>query len=154
MSARQRPDMISRKTCRQLFSRRHIFACQAYPALTAAGRGWFAGLGCLLAEYAASLRFQTSALTLTKKARRIPLTSGTHKNGGACRDRTDDLKLAKLPLSQLSYGPEPVGSAPSLAGPAGRPGGPPDRGASQGDAEAAKAQDSQARHGAQAEWWA
>jgi hypothetical protein len=23
-------------------------------------------------------------------------------NGGACRDRTDDLKLAKLPLSQLS----------------------------------------------------
>jgi hypothetical protein len=28
------------------------------------------------------------------------------KNGGAGRDRTDDLKLAKLPLSQLSYGPE------------------------------------------------
>ena len=27
------------------------------------------------------------------------------KNGGAGRDRTDDLKLAKLPLSQLSYGP-------------------------------------------------
>ena len=26
--------------------------------------------------------------------------------GGAGRDRTDDLKLAKLPLSQLSYGPE------------------------------------------------
>ena len=25
--------------------------------------------------------------------------------GGAYRDRTDDLKLAKLPLSQLSYGP-------------------------------------------------
>jgi hypothetical protein len=23
-------------------------------------------------------------------------------DGGACRDRTDDLKLAKLPLSQLS----------------------------------------------------
>ena len=29
----------------------------------------------------------------------------TVKNGGARRDRTDDLKLAKLPLSQLSYGP-------------------------------------------------
>ena len=28
------------------------------------------------------------------------------KNGGARRDRTDDLKLAKLALSQLSYGPE------------------------------------------------
>jgi hypothetical protein len=27
------------------------------------------------------------------------------KNGGARRDRTDDLKLAKLALSQLSYGP-------------------------------------------------
>ena len=26
-------------------------------------------------------------------------------NGGADRDRTDDLKLAKLALSQLSYGP-------------------------------------------------
>ena len=29
-------------------------------------------------------------------------------NGGAGRDRTDDLKLAKLPLSQLSYGPIPI----------------------------------------------
>jgi hypothetical protein len=29
------------------------------------------------------------------------------RNGGARRDRTDDLKLAKLALSQLSYGPEP-----------------------------------------------
>ncbi len=28
--------------------------------------------------------------------------------GGASRDRTDDLKLAKLALSQLSYGPDPV----------------------------------------------
>jgi hypothetical protein len=28
-----------------------------------------------------------------------------HANGGADRDRTDDLKLAKLALSQLSYGP-------------------------------------------------
>ncbi len=26
-------------------------------------------------------------------------------DGGARRDRTDDLKLAKLALSQLSYGP-------------------------------------------------
>ena len=30
---------------------------------------------------------------------------GTKVFGGAGRDRTDDLKLAKLPLSQLSYGP-------------------------------------------------
>ena len=31
--------------------------------------------------------------------------NGIQQNGGARRDRTDDLKLAKLPLSQLSYGP-------------------------------------------------
>ena len=30
----------------------------------------------------------------------------TPRFGGARRDRTDDLKLAKLALSQLSYGPE------------------------------------------------
>ena len=29
-------------------------------------------------------------------------------DGGASRDRTDDLKLAKLALSQLSYGPLPA----------------------------------------------
>ena len=33
--------------------------------------------------------------------------------GGAGRDRTDDLKLAKLALSQLSYGPKPA-AAPEL----------------------------------------
>ena len=32
-------------------------------------------------------------------------TANLSENGGAGRDRTDDLKLAKLPLSQLSYGP-------------------------------------------------
>ena len=31
----------------------------------------------------------------------------TGRVGGARRDRTDDLKLAKLALSQLSYGPNP-----------------------------------------------
>jgi hypothetical protein len=30
------------------------------------------------------------------------LLNRSQENGGACRDRTDDLKLAKLPLSQLS----------------------------------------------------
>ena len=33
----------------------------------------------------------------------------TRDAGGARRDRTDDLKLAKLALSQLSYGPDPDG---------------------------------------------
>ena len=41
-------------------------------------------------------------------------------NGGARRDRTDDLKLAKLPLSQLSYGPAETGvqgsAVPRLVG--------------------------------------
>ena len=41
------------------------------------------------------------------------LSAASKENGGAGRDRTDDLKLAKLPLSQLSYGPIPK----SLVGP-------------------------------------
>ena len=35
----------------------------------------------------------------------MPPEARRAKGGGAGRDRTDDLKLAKLPLSQLSYGP-------------------------------------------------
>ena len=34
-------------------------------------------------------------------------------SGGADRDRTDDLKLAKLALSQLSYGPDPENRIPN-----------------------------------------
>jgi hypothetical protein len=34
-----------------------------------------------------------------------PASSFGTNDGGARRDRTDDLKLAKLALSQLSYGP-------------------------------------------------
>src|SRR5918998_2448750 len=43
--------------------------------------------------------------------------------GGARRDRTDDLKLAKLALSQLSYGPIRARhpQAPRAARPTGRP---------------------------------
>ena len=33
---------------------------------------------------------------------------GDQPSGGARRDRTDDLMLAKHALSQLSYGPKPV----------------------------------------------
>ena len=36
----------------------------------------------------------------------------TNEPGGADRDRTGDLKLAKLALSQLSYGPDIVGAGP------------------------------------------
>ena len=103
MSARQRPDMTFKK---DLSSTRHtlktIFACQAYPTHTAAGRGWFAELGRPLVEYAASLRFQTSAPLTPKGRARTSFDIPEKIFGGACRDRTDDLKLAKLPLSQLS----------------------------------------------------
>ena len=37
-----------------------------------------------------------------------PLRIFARKNGGARRDRTDDILLAKQALSQLSYGPVPV----------------------------------------------
>ncbi len=37
----------------------------------------------------------------------LEFTSGAKPDGGDRRDRTDDLKLAKLPLSQLSYVPAP-----------------------------------------------
>ena len=38
---------------------------------------------------------------------KVALSHG-REAGGASRDRTGDLKLAKLALSQLSYGPDPV----------------------------------------------
>lgn len=38
-----------------------------------------------------------------------------HESGGARRDRTDDLLLAKQALSQLSYGPD-FGKRISVAG--------------------------------------
>ncbi len=48
------------------------------------------------------------------------------KPGGASRDRTGDLKLAKLALSQLSYGPEfkyrLAGPQPARRAKAGGPG--------------------------------
>ena len=52
--------------------------------------------------------------TMSNFPNRRPKPGGTRSSsnaddvdGGARRDRTDDLKLAKLALSQLSYGPVP-----------------------------------------------
>src|SRR6185312_2546239 len=42
-------------------------------------------------------------------------TLSTPGNGGAGRDRTDDILLAKQALSQLSYGPDCVRSTPPEA---------------------------------------
>lgn len=50
--------------------------------------------------------FVSSLCSLTKARR-----------GGADRDRTDDLKLAKLPLSQLSYGPVKGSASDQVVGP-------------------------------------
>ena len=53
------------------------------------------------------LFFLTHGCLMSAAANRS-CVAGKTKNGGARRDRTDDLKLAKLPLSQLSYGPKTV----------------------------------------------
>ena len=42
----------------------------------------------------------------SRERREISNEPADQPTGGARRDRTDDLKLAKLPLSQLSYGPD------------------------------------------------
>ena len=60
--------------------------------------------------YVPSSQCQTTAFVKddplrTTLFRRSPNLFLFPDNGGAGRDRTDDLKLAKLPLSQLSYGP-------------------------------------------------
>ena len=49
------------------------------------------------------------ALQLLPRRTADPVSSFLENGGGASRDRTDDLKLAKLALSQLSYGP--IGSS-------------------------------------------
>jgi hypothetical protein len=63
-------------------------------------------------------RHRREILVLRKTARSLGCCVGhrlpSHRNGGAGRDRTDDLLLAKQALSQLSYGPK---SHPNHAGP-------------------------------------
>jgi hypothetical protein len=71
--------------------------------------------GILLAGHSAFVTLSACALNETDKSHRIrigKLQSARHfvktsrsRLGGARRDRTDDLMLAKHALSQLSYGP-------------------------------------------------
>ena len=56
----------------------------------------------LVARYAALAALVVVRFSRAKSSPRLRV-------GGAYRDRTDDLKLAKLALSQLSYGP--IGSS-------------------------------------------
>ena len=83
--------------------------------------GWFA-LFTMSNSVVHPLRFLETKLGTEVSVTWIFLNSGflvgTHsKNGGACRDRTDDLKLAKLALSQLSYGPVVVEIVVGSGGP-------------------------------------
>jgi hypothetical protein len=81
MSARHKTGHdLKRKTCSWISPK--TLLAKAYPALTAAGRGWFAELGCPLAEYAASLRFQTSAPHTQQGRARIHDTSITPMDAG------------------------------------------------------------------------
>ena len=97
-SAKTGHDRI-RKTCSWI-SPKTCFACQAYPARLAAGQGWCAELGRPLAEYAASLRFQTSALALDQ-GRRIPLTFRNRRTRSCKRSRRPKIVV------------EPVGIEPT-----------------------------------------
>jgi hypothetical protein len=47
---------------------------------------------------------------------KLESTEAGDVSGGARRDRTDDLLLAKQALSQLSYGPIPVSAAATQSG--------------------------------------
>ena len=61
---------------------------------------------------------QAAKLVIRGLNGQMPEYATTAWNGGARRDRTDDLKLAKLPLSQLSYGPvSPTSSEAGSPGP-------------------------------------
>ncbi len=52
-----------------------------------------------------SERFPSRHLASIRNSVDFKLSEVPTSDGGADRDRTDDLKLAKLALSQLSYGP-------------------------------------------------
>src|SRR6266508_6981002 len=62
-----------------------------------------------------SSRCQTTCVRLGRSAndgRKSSISRTSIPAGGARRDRTDDLLLAKQALSQLSYGPAPTGRSP------------------------------------------
>ena len=82
------------------FDRLHDQSSWSAPAFTPAFR------------HIPSLRCQEirRAVALTERVLFLAWMDVILLSGGANRDRTDDLKLAKLALSQLSYGPKPDGA--------------------------------------------
>ncbi len=74
---------------------------------TAAGRQLVRGTRTSACRICCLFTISNIRASHTQEGRREPhltfqITRSCRRYGGACRDRTDDLKLAKLPLSQLS----------------------------------------------------
>ena len=65
--------------------------------------GQLLALASIAGAHIRVLGFRSHQLAAPQRRSRCAPRSGS---GGASRDRTDDLKLAKLALSQLSYGPD------------------------------------------------
>ena len=69
---------------------------------------WNAPASTLAFRHIPSLRCQE--IRHAFRERKKMLSAWMQQSGGARRDRTDDLLLAKQALSQLSYGPDPDGA--------------------------------------------
>ena len=90
-------------------------ACRTHRIRSAVTLPLVARTRCLALRYVPSSRFQTSAGSLAAAGELLidsghsfsapSRLHGSQAPGGARRDRTDDLMLAKHALSQLSYGP-------------------------------------------------
>ena len=76
-----------RKTCLFGFLQKTCFACQAYPAQRLRAVAGSQDLGVLLAEYAASLRFQTSAPPNPGRAGREPRLTCQTSTSATLRER-------------------------------------------------------------------
>ena len=80
---------------RALFRTRHMFETCVFVFIYIA----------IVLRLACRAEAAANAHAFAFRLRRGSLRCFTAQAGGADRDRTDDLKLAKLALSQLSYGP-------------------------------------------------
>src|SRR5262245_24421117 len=80
---------------------------QACTAFATQAFGTISSSRCQTTCQHAANRMQTKRIswTMTMVAHSRTLSLPRHPAGGARRDRTDDLLLAKQALSQLSYGP-------------------------------------------------
>jgi hypothetical protein len=101
------PDLSVRTTCRTYPS---SDAVKRRPCSPGAKPGY--RICSLFTMYKIAARHAARCETLTWTL----AIGGSRRNGGARRDRTDDLMLAKHALSQLSYGPEEERTSNSMVG--------------------------------------